>query len=87
MQTQLFVAGGTPLPALGLMHQGPAAPLKGWAIQCRLNMLGGGTLTEYSEPRGHGVRVDALGAVGYEVSVNFDALLAKVPHVQPCCLV
>jgi len=79
VQAQLLVASGISLPQLGLSAKGAAVPsLKGYAIQCRINMSGGGTLQEYTEPSGAGVRMEALGYTGYDVSVNFDSLLAKV---------
>ena len=79
VQAQLLVASGFSLAELGLASAGAAVPrLRGYSIQARINMSGGGTLKGYTEPAGEGVRMEALGYQGYTVSTNFDPLLAKV---------
>ncbi len=92
VQSQLRVAGGESLSALGLSDHALAAP-RGYAIQTRVNMetLGGdgsvrpagGTLSAYEAPSGPGVRTDGFGYVGYETSAAFDSLLAKVISHSP----
>ena len=48
----------------------PAAPLAFIAATLRG--------TQYEEPGGRGVRVDAFGYAGYQCSTNYDSMLAKV---------
>ena len=85
VQTQLRIASGETLEDLGL-----AKPVgyQGCAIQARVNMEtmksngdvspSQGTLSVYDVPTGPGVRVDGMGYTGYQTSLNFDSLLAKV---------
>ena len=92
MQSQLRIASGESLAELGLSGHALAQP-RGYAIQTRVNMetlgaerqrtSGGGTLTAYEAPSGPGVRTDGFGYVGYETSVAFDSLLAKVISHSP----
>ena len=42
---------------------------------------GGGVLSRFQPPSGHGIRVDTHGYSGYEVSLRYDSLLAKVVAV------
>ena len=87
VQTQIRLAQGTTLAAMGLDAPGVATP-RGYAIQVRVNMEtlradgnfrpGGGTLAVYEAPNGPGVRTDGFGYAGYKTSANFDSLLAKV---------
>ena len=86
VQTQLRIAAGASLADLGLDKEAEAP--SGFAIQCRVNLEtmqpdctslpSGGTLTQYEEPGGRGVRVDAFGYAGYQCSTNYDSMLAKV---------
>ncbi len=92
VQSQLRIASGESLAELGLSGHALAQP-RGYAIQTRVNMEtlgadgsvrpGGGTLTAYEAPSGPGVRTDGFGYVGYETSVAFDSLLAKVISHSP----
>jgi acetyl/propionyl-CoA carboxylase alpha subunit/acetyl-CoA carboxylase carboxyltransferase component len=85
VQSQIQIAQGEPLAALGLSE--PVIP-KGYAIQARVNMEtlkpdgsvlpSSGTLTAYQPPNGPGVRTDGFGYAGYQTSTAFDSLLAKV---------
>lgn len=87
VQSQLRIAGGATLAALGLAQAQVPAPA-GHAIQLRINMetMGedgqprpsGGTLARFEPPSGPGVRVDTFGYAGYTTSPNFDSLLAKL---------
>ncbi len=87
VQTQIMLAEGRTLKALGLDHAEAARP-RGYAIQARVNMEtisadgtvrpGGGTLSVYEAPNGPGVRTDGFGYAGYRTSGAFDSLLAKV---------
>jgi acetyl/propionyl-CoA carboxylase alpha subunit/acetyl-CoA carboxylase carboxyltransferase component len=82
VELQLRVADGVPLADLRL------APARGTALQARVNAErvmpdgqtrpGGGTLTRFAPPSGHGVRVDTHCGPGYEVGPGYDSLLAKV---------
>ncbi len=85
VQSQIKLAQGATLKELGLDK--PIA-LRGYAIQCRINMEtikpdgsvrpGGGTLSVYEAPNGPGVRTDGFGYAGYKTSGSYDSLLAKV---------
>ncbi len=85
VQTQLQLAQGSTLAEVGLEQP---LPTTGFAVQARVNMEtmnpdgsvrpSSGTLNAYEAPSGRGVRTDGFGYVGYETSVNFDSLLAKV---------
>ncbi len=87
VQTQIHLAEGVSIGALGLDAPGIATP-RGYAIQARVNMEtlrpdgtfrpDGGTLTVYEAPNGPGVRCDGFGYAGYRTSGAFDSLLAKV---------
>ena len=87
VRTQLRIAGGESLAALGL-EQPDVAPPRGCAIQLRVNMEemladgsvrpSSGTLSVFQPPTGPGIRVDTFGYPGYATSSAFDSLLAKV---------
>jgi acetyl-CoA carboxylase carboxyltransferase component/biotin carboxyl carrier protein len=87
VKSQLAVAAGATLAALGLTQAGVPAP-RGYAMQLRVNMETmdetgathptGGTLAVFDPPSGPGVRVDSFGYSGYRTSAAFDSLLAKV---------
>jgi acetyl/propionyl-CoA carboxylase alpha subunit/acetyl-CoA carboxylase carboxyltransferase component len=87
VKSQLAVAAGATLAALGLTQAAIPAP-RGYAMQLRINMEvmdekgatrpTGGTLTVFDPPSGPGVRVDTFGYSGYRTSAAFDSLLAKV---------
>ena len=87
VQTQLQLAGGATLEDLGLTQSRIGRP-RGQAVQVRVNMEtmhpdgstqpSGGVLRAFEPPAGPGVRVDTFGYAGYQTSVAFDSLLAKV---------
>lgn len=87
VRSQLAVAGGAMLAALGLDQASVPQP-RGFAIQLRVNMETmdakgatkptGGTLAVFEPPSGPGVRVDTFGYAGYTTSAAYDSLLAKV---------
>ena len=90
VKAQLKLAGGATLAELGLDE--PIAP-RGYAIQARVCMESvradgailpaAGTLAAYEPPSGPGVRTDGFGYAGYETSLSFDPLLAKVVGHSP----
>ncbi|MFT3938698.1 carboxyl transferase domain-containing protein [Rhodopseudomonas sp.] len=87
VRSQLAVAGGAMLAALGLDQASVPRP-RGFAIQLRVNMETmdakgatkptGGTLAVFEPSSGPGVRVDTFGYAGYTTSAAYDSLLAKV---------
>ncbi len=87
VKSQIAVAAGATLAALGLTQADAPAP-RGYAMQLRVNMETmdetgatqptGGTLTAFDPPSGPGVRVDSFGYTGYRTSAAFNSLLAKV---------
>ncbi|WFU71251.1 carboxyl transferase domain-containing protein [Bradyrhizobium sp. CB2312] len=84
---QLKIAAGATLADLQLMQENVPSP-RGFAIQARVNMERmtpdgtsvptGGVIDVYEPPSGPGVRVDGFGYAGYETSIRYDSLLAKV---------
>ena len=92
VQTQICLAAGESLQALGLETAGIDKP-RGYAIQTRINMEtltadgsirpAGGTLSAYEVPGGTGVRTDGFGYSGYETNPSFDSLLAKLIVYTP----
>ncbi|MDA1004706.1 MAG: carbamoyl-phosphate synthase large subunit [Chloroflexi bacterium] len=92
VRAQLRLAEGATLAELGLDGPDVGVP-RGYAIQARVNMESlredgsirpaSGTLTAYEPPSGPGVRTDGFGYAGYETSLRFDALLAKVIGHSP----
>jgi acetyl-CoA/propionyl-CoA carboxylase biotin carboxyl carrier protein len=81
VREQVLIAAGEPLSlAQKDVH------LHGHAIECRINaedvsngfLPAPGTITEYHEPAGPGVRVDSGVAAGSEVSALYDPLIAKL---------
>ena len=90
VKAQLQLAAGATLADLDLDR--PHEP-RGYAIQARVCMEAvgedgtirpaSGTLTAYEAPSGPGIRTDGFGYSGYETSLNFDSLLAKVIGYAP----
>ena len=90
VQAQIRLAEGATIAQLGLDRVGEP---RGYAIQARVNMESiredgsilpsSGTLTAYEAPSGPGVRTDGFGYGGYQTSLLFDALLAKVIGHSP----
>ena len=85
VKSQLRLAEGASIAELGLDRGGDA---RGFAIQARVCMETvrqdgsihptSGTLSAYEAPSGPGVRTDGFGYAGYETSLLYDSLLAKV---------
>ena len=90
VQAQLRLAEGATIAEIGLDR---AARPRGYAVQARVCMEtvradgtilpAAGTLTAYEAPSGPGVRTDGFGYAGYETSLAFDPLLAKVVGHSP----
>ena len=90
VQAQIRLADGATIAELGL-DSPPVS--RGYAIQARVCMESvrqdgsihpsSGTLTAYEAPSGPGVRTDGFGYGGYETSLLFDSLLAKVIGHSP----
>lgn len=85
VQLQFRLADGARLKAVGL---GTQPPVRGFAVQARVNMetmdTGGhvhpsaGRLNQFDPPTGPGIRVDSFGYAGFEPSPRYDSLLAKL---------
>lgn len=81
VREQLRIAAGEPL---GLTQDD--VTVRGWAIECRINaesaakgfLPSPGEITEWTEPAGPGVRVDAGVRAGDRVTAFYDPLLAKL---------
>ncbi|MYJ76113.1 MAG: carbamoyl-phosphate synthase large subunit [Gammaproteobacteria bacterium] len=90
VRAQLELARGATIAELGL---GAAVAPRGHAVQARVCMESvrgdgailpaSGTLLAYEPPSGPGVRTDGFGYAGYETSLAFDSLLAKVVGHSP----
>ena len=90
VKAQLRLSQGSTLEELGL---GESIPCRGYAIQARVCMESvaadgtvrpsSGVLSAYEPPSGLGIRTDGFGYGGYETSLNFDSLLAKVIGYSP----
>lgn len=86
VQTQIRLAAGETLAAIGLSQDG--VQTRGVAVQLRVNMERmaadgsatptGGTLAAFDPPGGAGIRVETFGYAGYRTATSFDSLLAKV---------
>ena len=55
-----------------------ALPLDGWAIECRINARGPGTITRLDIPGGPGVRFDSFLFTGCSVPPHYDSMVAKL---------
>jgi acetyl-CoA carboxylase biotin carboxylase subunit len=53
-------------------------PLRGWAIECRINALSPGTITRLEVPGGPGVRFDSFLYNGCAVPPHYDSMVAKL---------
>ena len=90
VKAQLRLAQGATVADLGLDE---ARAPRGYAVQARVCMESvrddgailpaSGTLAAYEAPSGPGVRTDGFGYAGYETSLNYDSLLAKVVGHSP----
>jgi acetyl-CoA/propionyl-CoA carboxylase biotin carboxyl carrier protein len=80
-QQMILIAQGERLG----FDQGDIA-LRGHAIECRINaenpaqdfLPNSGTITEYAEPGGPGVRVDSGARAGTAIAPSYDSLIAKL---------
>jgi acetyl-CoA carboxylase biotin carboxylase subunit len=54
------------------------APLRGWAVECRINALSPGRITRLEVPGGPGVRFDSFLYTGCVVPPHYDSLVAKL---------
>ena len=78
---QLRMAAGSKL-----RYKQDAIRMKGWAIECRISsedpfnefMPSVGKITSVNKPSGPGVRVDGAVFEGFEVSLFYDPLIAKL---------
>lgn len=78
VEAQFRIAAGEPLASIGIDGQDSIQPINGFSIQARVTATAAGPITGYREPTGPGIRVDGYGYNGFEVSAQFDPLLAKV---------
>lgn len=91
VKAQLAIAEGATLEDAGLEQDDIAT--RGYAIQARVCMETvredgsivptSGTLSAYEAPSGPGIRTDGFGYAGYQTSLLFDSLLAKVIGYSP----
>jgi acetyl-CoA carboxylase biotin carboxylase subunit len=58
--------------------EGGELPLRGWAIECRINALSPGRITRLEVPGGPGVRFDSFLYTGCTVPPHYDSLAAKL---------
>ncbi|HCE76289.1 MAG TPA: carbamoyl-phosphate synthase large subunit [Dehalococcoidia bacterium] len=87
VQSQILLAAGATLSDIGLDLDNPPT-VRGYAIQNRINCEtisesgqikpSTGKMTRYEAPGGPGVRTDGFGYSGYETSIAFDSLIAKL---------
>ncbi|MBU0493003.1 MAG: acetyl-CoA carboxylase biotin carboxylase subunit [Chloroflexi bacterium] len=81
VREQLRLAAGRRLP-----YRQEDIEVKGWAIECRIcaedpynNFMPSiGRITDVYEPSGQGIRVDSGVFAGFEVSIYYDPLIAKL---------
>jgi len=87
VEQMLLVAAGKKLT----MTQDQVSQPKGWAVECRVYaedpargfLPSTGRLQRYSEPRGHGVRVDSGVEEGSEISMWYDPMISKLVGYGP----
>jgi acetyl/propionyl-CoA carboxylase alpha subunit/acetyl-CoA carboxylase carboxyltransferase component len=80
VQLQIRIAAGARLGELGLAEP---PPVRGHAIQWRINAEGAGRLDRFDLAQGPGVRVDTHGRAGITPSPHYDSLLAKLVVSSP----
>jgi acetyl-CoA carboxylase biotin carboxylase subunit len=80
VEQQLLIAGGADVsfPPDSVTPAGHAVELRVYAEDPRRFLPSPGVITEWDEPSGPGVRVDAGYAAGNEVTPYYDPLLAKL---------
>jgi propionyl-CoA carboxylase alpha chain len=87
VEQMLLVAAGKKLT----MTQEQVSQPKGWAVECRVYaedpargfLPSTGRLQRYTEPRGHGVRVDSGVEEGSEISMWYDPMISKLVGYGP----
>jgi acetyl-CoA carboxylase biotin carboxylase subunit len=52
--------------------------IDGWAVECRINALGPGTVTRLEVPGGPGTRFDSFLYTGCKVPPHYDSMVAKL---------
>ena len=87
VQSQIRLADGSTLSDIGLDPDNPPS-VRGYAIQNRINCEtisntgqikpSTGKITKYGAPGGLGIRTDGFGYSGYETTMAFDSLIAKL---------
>ena len=80
VEQQLLIAAGQPVSfdPLAVAARGHAIELRVYAEDPRRFLPSPGLITEWAEPAGPGIRVDAGYAAGNEVTTFYDPLLAKL---------
>ena len=80
VEQQLLIAGGgdVSFPPASVASAGHAVELRVYAEDPRRFLPSPGVITEWAEPAGPGIRVDAGYAAGNEVTPFYDPLLAKL---------
>ena len=80
VKQQLLIAAGQPVSfdPLAVATRGHAIELRVYAEDPRRFLPSPGVITEWAEPAGPGIRVDAGYAAGNEVTTFYDPLLAKL---------
>ncbi len=80
VEQQLLIAAGQPVSfdPLAVTARGHAIELRVYAEDPRRFLPSPGVITEWAEPAGPGIRVDAGYAAGNEVTTFYDPLLAKL---------
>ena len=73
VQAQIAIAEGK---KLNLKQKD--VPLKGYALECRINALSAGKITNLSFPFGPFVRVDSYLETGSVLSPYYDSMIAKI---------
>jgi acetyl-CoA carboxylase, biotin carboxylase subunit len=73
VRQQIIAAGENRLETSGVI-----APRVGYALECRINAAGPGTVKQFIAPGGLGVRIDTHLFPGAKVSPHYDPLLAKI---------
>jgi acetyl-CoA carboxylase biotin carboxylase subunit len=65
--------------AAGRMEIAPEnVRLNGWAVECRINALGPGTITRLDIPGGPETRFDSFLYIGCTVPPHYDSMVAKL---------
>ena len=81
VRLQVEVAAGQPLPetALHPVQQGHAIECRVYAEDPAMNFLpASGEVLHVVHPRGPGLRVDSALKAGFEVSIHYDPMMAKI---------